>query len=143
MANNIPESQNSITQKNEALPKSTSSLSLRNFFASWTLIFLNIYLIDFVVRHRKIILTDEILLLVIFIGITVPITFIVCLFSTGMKRAKLLSLSALLAVATELIVIGSYTNISQSPLLSWLPSCLIAFLALALSITRSKKNKGA
>ena len=128
-----------ISRKKGDPKQLTSSFSFGNFLMCWALILLNIYLIDFVVRHKKIILADEILLLVILIGLTTPFTLVIGLFSSSAKRIKILSLSALLAVSAELIVIGSYPNVTYSSFLSWLPSCAIAVFAFILSVS-NKKN---
>ena len=130
--------QDSISQKKESPKQLTSSFSFGNFLMCWVLILLNIHLIDFVVRHKKIILAEEILLLVILIGLITPIILVTSLFSSGAKRKKILSVSALLAVSAELIVIGSYPNVTYSSFLSWLPSCAIAVFAFILSVSNKK-----
>jgi hypothetical protein len=129
-----------ISQKEESPKQLNSSFSFGNFLMCWGLILLNIYLIDFVVRHKRIILADEILLLVILSGLMAPIILVVGLFSSDSKRTKILSISALIAVSTELMVIGSYPNQTYSSFLSWLPSCAISIFAFLLSVS-TKKNR--
>jgi hypothetical protein len=118
--------------------KFSSSYSLGNFLLCWTLILLNIYLIDSVVRYRRVILADEIILLIILIGVIAPFTLLISLFSGGARRIKIQSFAAFLAVATELLVIGSYPNATYSSFLSWLPSCAIGFFAFLLSVSNKK-----
>lgn len=124
-------------------PKLNSSFSAGNFLLCWGLILVNLYLIDFVVRNKRIILADEIILLVILVGAIAPITVVIGLFLRGIKRTKILSFSALLAVAAELIVIGSYPTSTYSSFLLWLPSCAIAFFAFILSISNKRAENQA
>lgn len=130
--------QDLYTQEEEGLKQTTSAFSLGNFLICWALILLNIYLIDFVVRHNKIILADEILLLAILVGLIAPIMLVIGLFSSRTKRAKVFSFSVLITVCAELIVIGSYPNATYSSFLTWLPSCAIAIFAFILSVSNKK-----
>jgi hypothetical protein len=127
-----------IKEESSKSPKLNLPLSAGNFFLCWGLILVNLYLIDLVVRNKRIILADEIILLVILVGAIAPITVVIGLFFTGIKRSKILSFSALLTAAAELIVIGSYPTSTYSSFLLWLPSCAIAFLAFIFSVSNKK-----
>jgi hypothetical protein len=125
----------SISDKNTP-DQSKEWNSLLTFALCWSLIGLNIYLIDAVVVYKKIILSNEIILWIIISGIIIPIALCLTFFRKEKLGNKIQNISLVIAVFSQFAVIASYPTSTFNQIWTWIPSLVIGIGALILNYKR-------
>jgi hypothetical protein len=113
--------------------------SLLMFVLCWSLIGLNIYLIDAVVVYKKITLSNEIILWIIISGIIIPLALFLSFFRQERLRNKIQGISLAIAVLTQISIIASYPTSTFNQIWTWIPSLAIGVGALILNYKKRLK----
>jgi len=128
---------------NEGLPviKKTHSTiyTFGKFILCWSMILINVFLIDFIIKYENIVISNEIVLLIIIVGFSICLLWLLSIFLTKNKRAFLHTIVVLTITLTQFIVIGSYPKYVYIQLWTWLPSCFLGIFAFLSTLTLGKK----
>jgi hypothetical protein len=117
--------------------------SLLVFTLCWSLIGLNIYLIDAIVIYKKIILSDEIILWIIIAGALIPLGLCFSIFQQDKRKNNSQRIFLVLAVFTQFAVITSFPTSTYNQIWTWIPPLMIGLSALLLNFIGSMHRKTA
>jgi hypothetical protein len=131
-----------ITSQMTPLKPSPESLkrwsSFLVFIVYWSLVVLNIYLIDTIVVYKKIMFSNEIILLIIIAGVIIPLGLCLSVFQQEKRRNYSQRIFLMLAVLTQFAVISSFPSPIYNQIWTWIPPLLIGTCALLINFM--KKN---
>jgi hypothetical protein len=126
------------TPNKDVLEQSKRRNLLLIFFLCWSLIGFNVYLIDVVVVYNKIILSNEIILLIIISGFIIPVALCLGIFQQEKINNIIQKISLALAVLTQFSIIVSYPTSTYNHIWTWLPSLVIGTTALLINHLQAK-----